>query len=360
MEKVFDAHIHHNFAMPLQEAIEIYKEEFVQTGTVGGIFLSLPHHAPNAKLTFNPMQNIRILYLKHAFSPDYFAFAGLEHPLSPTDDKTLADLFLKQAETYMAAGYDGMKMLEGYPSMRKVMQRKLCDKVYDKFYSFLEENNVPVTLHLANPEDYWDAENAPASAVAMGRVCDETYPTKAELHEEVESVMKKHPKLRLTLAHFGFMSYNVQQARRWLDDYENTLLDTTPGGEQHLKMRETWEEEWLPFFEDKQDRIVYGSDFYAFPRKEDGSVATLIRSKFQREFFETDEEHTYLDEKFRGVKLDEKIRTKIYSGNAKRLYGTPKKIDLEYMRKEAERLLKNADKTAAFADEDLKYILEKI
>ena len=72
-------------------------------------------------------------------------------------------------------------MLEGYPSMRKVMKRPLCDKVYDRYYSFLEENGIPVTMHVANPEENWDIKNADGYAIKMGRVYDNTYPTRLQL-----------------------------------------------------------------------------------------------------------------------------------------------------------------------------------
>jgi predicted TIM-barrel fold metal-dependent hydrolase len=364
MEKVFDAHIHHLYSMPLSEAIQIFKEEFTCTETHGGIFLSIPHEEPKkgCPLELDAMQNIRMLALKRAFSPNYFAFAGLEHPLGEKDEKVIANEYLRQAEEYFSAGYDGFKMLEGYPILRKLMNRPLCDKVYDKFYSFLEENDIPVIMHLGNPEEYWDISKAPEYAIKVGRVCDESYPTKAELHAEVDGILKKHPRLRLTLAHFGFMSGDVEQARRFLNDYENTLLDTTPGGEQFLRMRECWEDTWLPFFEEQQDKILYGTDLYAFPRDEQGrskDYQNLVRCRFIREFFETDGEHIYTGNRpFKGVLLDEKIRTKIYRKNAERIYGTPKRIDERYMQEKAEKLLTVVKESDLFAKEDLKYILK--
>ena len=40
--------------------------------------------------------------------------------------------------------------------------------------------------------------------------------------------MKRHPKLRVTLAHYGFTGKRIDQAKRFLDDYEFTAFDTTP------------------------------------------------------------------------------------------------------------------------------------
>lgn len=358
LEKVFDAHIHHTFDIPLEEAIAIFKAEFQETGTVAGVFLSCPHHSDGEKLYVDELQNVKTLCLKHAFSGSY-AYAALVHSQGMTDttEERLSREYLRQAQEYVAAGFDGIKMLEGYPSMRKAMGRSLCSPVYDRFYGYLEENGIPITLHLGNPKEYWDAENAPEEAFRQGRVCDGTYPTKEQLAEEAEGIMKKFPALRLTLAHFGFMSYDIGQADRWLNDYPNTRFDITPGGEQLLNMRKSWSE-WERFFIDHQDKIVYGSDYYAFPHDEKWEENYSRRPRFLRQFFETDEEHVYLGETFRGVNLDPSILKKIYGENAKRELGTPKPIDLKYIKREAERLLAESDKRSLTDKLDLAYILQ--
>lgn len=361
MEKVFDSHVHYSFEIPLKETIATFAEEFKTTGTEKYAFMSLPHHATEYGLgvTFDDMQNIKGLYLKHAFSPNAYSFAGLEHPLGETDDKKYADCLLKQAETYAAAGFDGMKMLEGYPSMRKAMKRLLCDKAYDKYYAFMEENQIPITMHIANPAENWDPMSVSEYARSVGRYCDHTYPTKAQLHEEVDTIMKKFPRLRLALAHYGFLTYDIRDAKRWLDEYENTVLDITPGGEQYFNMLKNWDE-WHEFFVQYQDRIVYGTDFYAFPKDEKWEENYKRRTNFVRQFFETDTEHLYIDKTFRGVKIEEDIRKKIYWENATRELGAPKKINLAYMQQTAESLLKKGEHKDKFAEEDLQYILENI
>ena len=361
MKKVFDAHVHHLFEMPIEEAIRIFNLEFPVTGTEGQAFMSIPNEvSPQGEFYLDEMQNMRMLFLKNAFSPTAYAFAGLEHPVDVVerDSAELSKEYLRQAKGYASVGYDGMKMLEGYPSMRKAMQRPLCDKVYDSYYSFLEENNIPVTMHVANPEENWDISKAGEYAIKMGRVYDHTYPTRLQLLGEVDRIMKKHPKLKLALAHFGFMSYDIDQAKHWLD-YENTVFDLTPGGEQLLNMRKNWTD-WEKFFIEYQDKIIYGSDYYAFPMDEKWEENFLRRPKFLREFFETDSEHDYGGKAFRGVKLDEKILKKIYWDNAMRLLGEPKKINLEYMQRKADELLSKRNKHAKFADEDLTYILKNI
>lgn len=363
-EKVFDMHVHYLMSIPLEETIKIFKDEFVATGTEKYNFLSIANEADHGALEFKEVQNIKGLFLKKVFSPNAYAYAHLEHPLDVAErpDQELAELYLKQAKEYYAAGYDGMKMLEGYPSMMKAMKRKLSDPVYDPYYSFLEEKGFPVTMHIANPETFWDITKVDAWSLKAGRFCDETFPTKAEIHKQVDEILQKHPRLKFTLAHFGFMSYDINQAKRFLDDYPNTMLDLTPGGEQLLKMRETWDE-WHEFFVQYQDRILYGTDFYAFSK--DGGQEAWERSfwrrpRFVRQFFETDGEHDYGNRPFRGVKIEKPILDKIYRENALAFLGEPRKIDLGYLAKKAEERLKMPNKQEAFADEDLQFILKNL
>lgn len=126
--------------MPIEEAVRIFKLEFPVTGTERQVFLSIPNNVdPEGRFYLDHMQNIRMLFLKYVFSPTAYAFAGLEHPLnvSQMNDRQLSSFYLKQAEEYYSVGYDGMKMVDGYPSMRKAMKRSLCDKVYDQYYSLV-------------------------------------------------------------------------------------------------------------------------------------------------------------------------------------------------------------------------------
>lgn len=326
MEKVYDAHCHHNFDMPIETAIEIFKEEFEMTGTEKVIFLALPHHVEDGKLSFDQEQNKNALHLKKAFSPNGYAFAGLVHPIDGEYTEKIADDFEMQVKEYISKGFDGIKMLEGYPNLRKVMGIKLCDKVYDKFYAYCEENAIPITMHFANPAANWDITKASKYDIEHGRCYDDTYPTKDELTEEVFAILRKYPQLRLTLAHFGFMSDDISVAERFMS-YQNTIFDLTPGGEQLLNMAKKWDK-WSPFFEKYQDRIVYGTDMYAFPRDFEGGweQAVYRRPNLIRELFETDTLHEYIGEKFQGIKLATKIRDKIYRENFTRLYGTPKRV----------------------------------
>jgi predicted TIM-barrel fold metal-dependent hydrolase len=361
MESVFDIHIHYSFEIPLPKTVEIFRKEFQATGTKKGCFLSLPHHEENGKVGCAETQNIKGLYLKWAFAPDFYAFGGLVHPEDHSDKKAVAKEFLRQAEEYLSVGYDGMKMLDGYPSLLKAWGLGIDDEIYDRYYAFMEENGYPIIMHIANPNENWDITKASKFAIQAGRVYDNTYPTKEEITAQVFRVMKKFPRLKLILAHWGFFSQERENAERFLGEYENTMLDITPGGEQYLIMAKDWGY-WLGFIEKYQQRILHGTDLYAFPdeKEEEWRTSFLRRPQFIRHFFEKDSESTYLEERFCGVKLDKGLRDQIYRKNAEVLLGQPHTIDLAYMRSETARLLLLPKKQEKYADVDLKYILEHI
>jgi hypothetical protein len=167
--------------------------------------------------------------------------------------------------------------------------------------------------------------------------------------------MQKFPNLKLILAHFGFFSYDISEAERFLS-YPNTAFDVTPGGEQLINMGKEWEK-WLPFWEKYQDRIYYGTDFYAFPKNENWQVSFNRRPKFVRQFLETDKTHDYLDEQFNGVLLDKGLRDKIYRQNFINLLGEPKPIDNSYVVATAKRLNAKKEHKSIFAKEDIEFIL---
>lgn len=362
MEKVFEAHIHHLMKIPLKKAIEIFEKEFAATGTEGGCFLSVPHEAgPDGIVHCEHLQNLKMLFLKRAFGKDHYAFAGLMHPSDYTDREAIKKDFLRQVEEYISVGFDGIKMLEGYPSLLKARKIPLDDEILDDFYAFMEKNGLPITIHFANPADNWDREKASIHAIRAGRVYDETYPTKDEITREVFRVLDKFPKLRLAAAHFGFFTGEKENAERFLGDYPNTFFDITPGGEQFFKMLEDWEY-WHDFLLRYRDRIFYGTDFYAFSDADPEKWEILFqrRPRFLRQFFETDTEHDYVGNPFRGVKLEKELRDAIYRENVKRFLKPPAPIDEDYMKREAKRLLTVEAKEHPCADEDLAFILDTL
>ena len=362
MEKVFDAHIHHLLKVPMNRAVGILQREFEQTGTEGGCFLSVPHEAgPDGIVHTEHLQNLKMLFFKHVFGENHYAFAGLMHPSDYTDRKAIKKDFLRQAEEYLSVGFDGIKMLEGYPSLLKARGFGPDDEIFDDFYAFMEKNGHPITIHFANPAANWDREKVSPHAIMAGRVYDGTYPTKDEISAQVFRVLDKFPRLRLAAAHFGFFMGEKQNAERFLGAYPNTYFDITPGGEQYFHMLKDWDY-WHAFIEKYRDRIFYGSDFYPFSDDDEEKWQTLFwrRPRLIRQFFETDTEHDYMGTPFRGVALEKPLRYRIYRENAKHFLNPRTPVDKAYLVREAERLTLVPNKESPFADEDLAFILNTL
>ena len=334
-EKVHNIHLHSTFKVPVRESVEIFKREFEETGTDKVCFLSIPTHGASRN---DDLQNLKTLYYKLAFSPKAYAFAGLEYDLS-LDKDLLAKELLIQAETAYRVGFDGFKMLEGAPSLRKFLGFELCDEVYEPFYSFMEEKGLPIVMHLAHPKVFWDAEKISEYWKNRGCLYDETFPSFKALHEEVFRIMEKHPNLKLILAHLGFWGDDLDEAGRFLS-YPNTGLDLTPGGEQFFAMLENGKESTLDFFREFNDRLYFGTDMYNFEYDGEKSWKTAIHNRpdFVRNFLSTDTEHYYIKEsdKYTGIGLEKKYRDKIYRENFEKLLKEPRKIDLDYCIKKTE------------------------
>ncbi len=67
-----------------------------------------------------------------------YAFSGIYHHY---DERDTADGYLAQAKALWEMGFDGVKILDGKPKMRKYLGRRLCDPIFDPFYAFLEAHD---------------------------------------------------------------------------------------------------------------------------------------------------------------------------------------------------------------------------
>lgn len=331
MRKFFDAHVHCDWDTDLAQSIEGFKRVADLNNVERRVFMSVPHIS---EVKPNYLENPKNLFFKQVFSPNAYAYAGLEHHVGMTESE-LSESFYNQVKEYLANGFDGIKILEGKPSHRQMLKYKLSDKVYDKMFSYLEEKGVPITMHNADPIEFWDASKMSDYAKKQGWGAGEM--TKLEMHEDVATLMKNHPKLHLSLAHLGFYADEKKLGESFLGDYEFTMLDATPGCKQYVIMSED-EKYWKDFFVRYQDRVKIGTDNCNLPFDfEDGWFRTVtMQLTLMRNFFETDWHHkTFIAEVdrdfYKGIKLDDKILDKIYYQNAINELGEPSKINLQYL-----------------------------
>ncbi len=325
-EKAFDTHFHYTRTERFYPSYEYLLQSCHDLDLERIGLLSLPTSGGDAKYVGNEplrrLQNIegaafKVMLSKHL--PTY-AMAGLWHdPSIPESEQ--ADEFLRQLQLYYDCGYDGLKMLEGIPKIVRRHGRLPNHPVYDKVYSFLEEKQFPLVMHLANPNDLWDEEKLLPSHKGMLLTEEDGFPPLAAFYEALFDLLERHPRLPLWIAHWGFMSTHIEDARRFLS-YPNTMLDVTPGPHELYHIGQNYDE-WREFIHAHADRIIFGTDSYN--GKTDYLRPTLLRNFFGP----TDEIFDYVGYPYRGLALPEEKRRMILNDNAYRLLGKPRPFNKE-------------------------------
>jgi len=283
----------------------------------------------------DPANNLKALYAKSVInakntSKQVYAFSGIYHLHNELDT---ADNYLKQVRDLHEMGFDGIKMLEGKPKLRKDLGKRLDDPVFDKMYAYAEEHDIPITMHLGDPPEFWDINKISEYALKVGWFCDETYPKLEEMRDEVYGILRKFPKLRLTMAHFFFLSQDLEECVRLFETYPNLSFDVTPGGEM-FKGFSTRPDDWREFFIKYAERIYLGTDTYNTALYDDltkyGDNAQLVRLNLVRRCLETSQpiEHNRYGMLY-PLALDDRTLMTIYHDNFVSRLGEPRKINFE-------------------------------
>ena len=344
--KIFDGHLHtFRFKVSVRESIELFKRQFERFGVEKMTFLALPLDAIPGKVEFDKTDltdNVKVMYFKSVFSPNAYAYAGLEYKgLDVKNRKTLADELLRQVKEYKAVGYDGMKMYEGHPNHRKLLGYPWYDEVFDKFFDYCEKEGFPILMHLANPAYMWEEDKVSDYWKARGCFFDKTYPHFSDFHDEILKRMEKNPKLKFFLAHWGFLTYDKAKAEKFMS-YENTMLDICPGHDNFFNILKD-KSYWIPFIEKYSDKITYGTDSYNFEydNEENWLKNTGNRPTFVQNYFLTNTEHIYLGSKYEGIALKKELVEKIFYKNLSKLLVEPNYVDYDYFITKCEKLLES-------------------
>ena len=328
---ISDNHMHLWKEMKLSNTVKFNEwimEEFgYETITLNAFFEQM--YVPRA---YQP--NLKIMYLKKLYPDRVYCHAGFRYSLfSPDDD---GEYFLNQAKYYKLCGYDGIKMLynfrlfgEGFPYMR------ISDSRYDKLFEYMEREQFPIIIHIGAPEVcFGDINEVPESQKKWhAGDCDfHLY----DMLDDFRRMMDKFPKLRVTVAHFGFITWHPDWAEEWLTKYENLYFDLKPSLFMFFDFQEK-PDVWKKFFFKYQDRIIYGTDTGSNTMDEKiyepAALCHVVRG-----FFEETEPFSEFDEMFYPMPLPDDILRKFYKGNMLRFRQNkaPLQGDFERLKKEFE------------------------
>jgi len=94
-------------------------------------------------------ENLIAALSKFLYPEKIYAFGGLHHYWPGISQGRLD--YEGQAKKLKAMGFDGMKMIEGKPTVRKALGKPLDSPVFDPYYAFLESEQFSLLMQGKHP-----------------------------------------------------------------------------------------------------------------------------------------------------------------------------------------------------------------
>jgi predicted TIM-barrel fold metal-dependent hydrolase len=282
---------------------------------------------------------------KYRYPNRFYLLPGLDHSGHYSGGKLQPPPLAEQARRLRALGADGIKMLEAKPTSRKFLDIPVDSDYFAEFFATVEEMNMPLVWHVADPEEFWDPQLTPSWARERGWGYDDSFVPKEQFYTEVGNVLSRHPRLQVVFAHFYFLSAQLDRAEALLKAHPGVHLDLAPGIELLYNLSRDLDRT-RAFFETYADRIVFGTDISGNQTPAEAGLRAGIVTRW----LQTDETYRVPDGAdfllgpaedgiIHGLNLSEQAQAKILGGNFMRLVGeVPRPLDRDAARAECERL----------------------
>lgn len=291
-----------------------------------GLMDETGHQKANLVCIPNPdgtNHNPAALYFKERHPERVFLSGAFDYRPVLADLARASEILAAQVRALKTQGFDGLKLIEGKPNVRKLLPIPLDGLEYEGMWQALEDEQFPVVFHVADPDEFWDPLRCPGWARESGwDYSDGSYPSKENYYTEVDHILTRHPDLKITFAHFYFHSADLERAARFLDAHPLVCFDLAPyvGMYQDFSRNPIQSRE---FFLRYPDRILYGTDMdtrvlergqpgFEFMRR----LPWLIRS-----MLEYPDEFDWKGDCYKGLGLPRDVLEMIYHGNFIRVYG---------------------------------------
>ena len=361
VQKRIDSHIH--YALPLEPETLV---SFMDRNGIDKANLVLV--PSKERLTAVP----DALMAKAKYPDRFYVFTSFDVSEYFKHGKEIGKYLAKFVENMRRCGCDGVKIIEGKPSMRKMMGAipDFDAPCWEPLWDYLEEAQLPVLWHLNDPESCWGPEEKAPRHIRIGKeLYDDTFVNNEEQYRQMENILKRHPKIKFIFAHLYFMSAQLPRLAELLDTYPNMMVDITPGLEIYVNLSQN-SEEAKAFFEKYQDRILYGTDIGArcvLAENAEGALnedECLARMDLIDGLFDPNthrimrEDGRYLintdDFVQKGFSLSDEAMNKIYWKNFENYVGeTPAKVNPKLIKKECRRIITTL-KIMSFIDKGMK------
>ncbi len=322
-EKIIDSHLHleewkNDEVGHFLNAFERYREGM----NLDGINIcALNNHARGVA------NNIMIALYKLVNKGTY-AHGALDHIVKPIGKNPDGMDLVTQYRELMEIGFDGIKLIEGKPTVLKPIGGTLLSPYLDALFCEMEKDKTHIVFHVNDPDEFWDDELVPDWARANGWFyADGTYPDFWTVTKEIETILDKYPSLNVTFAHFFFYAKYPEKLEAMFKKYENMAVDITPGGEMYLAFEKN-HDFYVDFFKKYSSRILVGTDA-TFPWESYTHAWSI--DKLYRFIATSDTTMAFCDQNLRGLNLDGEDKENILYKNFERRVGrsTPKEINKE-------------------------------
>lgn len=246
---ILDAHMHYAYPISEDSLIGALKDTGVD-------YVSLAALPGPPRLDPTP----DILAIKARYPARIFAFGCMDCTDYHKRPAGLSRRLIARAKRLLAAGCDGIKLLEGKPTMRRQYPIPDFDApAWDGFWTFAEETRLPILWHVNDPASFWDEKLVSARAREQGWAYGADTIKDSEQYRQVRAVLDKHNTLRVCFAHFFFLSAQLPRLSEWLERFPNMYIDLTPGIEVFEELSQT-PDETHAFLTRFHERVLYGTD----------------------------------------------------------------------------------------------------
>ena len=298
--KITDAHIHYDLSLGNERVLEILAYENADRAA----FLCIPK---GRSTDMERAMDEALGFAEEAAGSGIRidVFGGIDRNIYLREDgqDAMAKRLQGQVRLLSEKGCAGIKMLEGKPNMRKAFPIPDFDsETWEPYWAEAERTQIPIIMHMNDPETFWDESGVDAFARSAGWLYDDTYVNNEDQYSQMDRVLARHPGLRILFPHFYFMSLQLDRLAAIFDRYPKVCTDVTPGTELFLNMgTASNHEDARRFFMKYQDRIIYGTDIGGRQViREEPALLNLAESRARvnlvRTFLETEGEYLLEDD----------------------------------------------------------------
>ncbi len=196
------------------------------------------------------------------------------------------------------------------------------DPALEPIYRDIAAHNKTLIAHVAEPDIAWQPPNPAALDYSYYQEHPEWFmygrpgaPSKKQILEARDRMLRKNPKLRVVGAHLGSMEDNIDDIAEHFDRYQNFVVDTA-ARVPHLVVQPR--EKVRAFVLKYQDRILYATDLEFLPNASPKDVEAEWEDQYALDwrYFATSATFDYEGHRVQGLALPRSVLRKLYHDNA--------------------------------------------